>query len=380
MISCAFCGRENDAESRFCIDCGKPINPSAARVGPAYVPQPSGGLPQPYNSSSVAAQRPTPMASGPSGASAAGGSAVPITRVVEPPVNCLKCGKLTGPGLPFCAHCGARTTKSIEPGTCSQCGAAFTKGLDLFCARCGNRVGQRVSVEMTSVPSGKTTQILGAGSRQVGPKLSLIGESGEVVETYTLDRGEAVLGRGDADIKFESDHFMSPLHARLELREGQIWLRDLGSRNGSWVFIDQPTKLTDGDQILVGSQLLRFRRLGYPGPHPPEADATRRMGSTVPTVDIAVLEQLRADGSCRDMFHLSPGRSITLGRESGDWIFPYDATMSGRHAEIRSEDSEFFVHDANSRNGVAMSVRGERAVKRGQRLLVGDQVLRVESL
>ena len=380
MTSCAFCGRENDAESRFCIDCGKPINPSAARVGPAYVPQPSGGQPQPYSSSSVAAQRPTPMASGPSGASAAGGLAVPTTRVIESPLACVKCGKLTSPGLPFCAHCGARTTKSIEPDTCSQCGATFTKGLDLFCARCGNRVGQRVSVEMTSVPTGKTTQILGAGSRQVGPKLSLIGESGEVVETYTLDRGEAVLGRGDADIKFESDHFMSPLHARLELREGKIWLRDLGSRNGSWVFIDQPTKLTDGDQILIGSQLLRFRRLGYPGPHPPEADATRRMGSTVPTVDIAVLEQLRADGSCRDMFHLSPGRSITLGRESGDWIFPYDATMSGRHAEIRSEDSEFFVHDANSRNGVAMSVRGERVVKRGQRLLVGDQVLRVESL
>ena len=47
-MSCAFCGRENEAESRFCIDCGKPVNLSAARVGPAYVPRPSGGPPQPY--------------------------------------------------------------------------------------------------------------------------------------------------------------------------------------------------------------------------------------------------------------------------------------------------------------------------------------------
>ena len=147
------------------------------------------------------------------------------------------------------------------------------------------------------------------------------------------------------------------------------------------MFIDAPTKLTDGDLVLIGSQLLRFRRLGYPGPHPPEADSTRRMGSTVPTVDIAIVEQLRADGSCRDVYHLSPGRSIVIGREGdGDWTFPYDATMSGRHAEIRSEDSEFFVHDANSRNGVAMSVRGERALKKGQRILVGDQILRVESV
>jgi pSer/pThr/pTyr-binding forkhead associated (FHA) protein len=286
-------------------------------------------------------------------------------------------------GLPFCGHCGGRISTITEGASCSQCGATYTKGVDLFCARCGNRVGQRVSVEMASNAANTGTggtQVMGAGRLAAGPKLSLLGDSGEVVQSYTLDRGEAVFGRGDADIKFESDHFMSPLHARLEMREGQLWLRDLGSRNGTWLFIEGPTKLTDGDLVLVGSQLLRFRRLGYPGPHPPEADSTRRMGSTVPTVDIAVMEQLRADGSCRDIYHLSPGRSITLGRESGEWIFPYDATMSGKHAEIRSEDSEFFVHDANSRNGVAMSVRGERAVKRGQKLLIGDQILRVESV
>lgn len=232
---------------------------------------------------------------------------------------------------------------------------------------------------MPTPASGSGTQVISAG-RLAGPKLSLLGDGGEVVQQYTLDRGEAVLGRGDADIRFESDNFMSPVHARLEQRDGQLWLRDLGSRNGSWVFIEQPARLADGDLILIGSQLLRFRRLGYPGPNPPEADSTRRMGSIVPSVDVAVLEQLRADGSCRDVYHLSPARTIAIGRETGDWIFPYDATMSGRHAEIRSEDSDFFIHDINSRNGVAMSVRGERPLQRGQRLLVGDQILRVESV
>jgi pSer/pThr/pTyr-binding forkhead associated (FHA) protein len=264
-------------------------------------------------------------------------------------VNCPRCGKPTTPGLPFCGHCGTL-------------------------------VGQRVSVEINSTDLRGGTQVLTPGRLASGPKLALLGETGEATTMYTLDRGEAVIGRGDADIRFENDHFMSPLHARLELKEGQLCLRDLGSRNGTWVFIDGPTKLTDLDLVLIGSQLLRFRRLGYPGPHPPEADATRRMGSSVPTVDVAVLEQLRADGSVRDVFHLSPGRNITLGRESGDWIFPYDLTMSGRHAEIRTEDSEFFMHDANSRNGVAMSVRGERSLKKGQRILVGDQILRLESV
>src|SRR6185503_15701011 len=250
-----------------------------------------------------------------------------------------------------------------------------------FCGYCGTLVGRRVSVQMASTDTaGAGTAVFGANRMLPGPKLALLGESGEATQSYTLDRGEAVIGRGDADIKFENDHFMSPLHARFELRDGQLCLRDLGSRNGTWVFIYQPTKLTDCDLLLIGSQVIRFRRLGYPGPHPPEADSTRRMGSAVPTVDIAVLEQLRADGSVRDVFHLSPGRSIEIGREAGDWLFPYDSTMSGKHADVRSEDSEFFVHDANSRNGVAMSVRGERSVKKGQRILVGDQILRVESV
>ncbi|HEX7545894.1 MAG TPA: FHA domain-containing protein, partial [Gemmatimonadaceae bacterium] len=64
----------------------------------------------------------------------------------------------------------------------------------------------------------------------------------------------------------------------------------------------------------------------------------------------------------------------------GDWVFPYDQTMSGKHAEVRNEDLEFIVVDASSRNGIAVAVRGEKAVTAGQRFLIGDQTLRVESL
>ena len=322
LVSCAFCGRDNEPMSRFCIDCGKPISASAARVVPAYQP----GAP------------PTPVA-----------AVVPPTRVAQTPNTCPKCAKAVEPDLPFCGHCGTL-------------------------------VKQRVSIELNrALDNAFGTMVIGAKSREVGPRLALLSETGDVSSTFTLDRGEAVVGRGDADIRFD-DVYLSPLHARFELRDGELWVRDLGSRNGTWTFIDAPTRLTDCDVILVGSQLLRFRRLGYPGPHPPEADSTRRMGSLVPSADVAVLEQLRADGRVRDTFHLSPARTIMLGREAGDWVFPYDPTMSGRHAEIRSQDAEFFVHDAGSRNGVAIGVRGERTVKKAQRILVGDQVLRVESL
>jgi hypothetical protein len=54
--------------------------------------------------------------------------------------------------------------------------------------------------------------------------------------------------------------------------------------------------------------------------------------------------------------------------------------MSGKHAEVRSEDLEFIVLDDGSRNGIAVAVRGEKALKAGQRFLIGDQTLRVESV
>jgi predicted component of type VI protein secretion system len=274
----------------------------------------------------------------------------------------------------FCGYCGTRVVATETTSMCGACGAPFAEGIDMFCARCGQRVGDRVSVESESeLPGG------GARPRTTGPRVALLDDTGEVAERFTLDRGDAVVGRGDADIRLD-DVYLSPLHARLELRDGELWVRDLGSRNGTWTFIEEPTKLCDGDVMLVGSQLIRFRRLGYPGPHPPEADSTRRMGSLTPSADVAVLEQLRADTSVRDSFHLSPARTVLIGRESGDWVFPYDQTMSGRHAEIRSQDAEFFVHDLASRNGVALAVRGERAVRKGQRVLVGDQILRIESV
>jgi pSer/pThr/pTyr-binding forkhead associated (FHA) protein len=288
--------------------------------------------------------------------------------------SCRKCGKHVEASTPFCGNCGTRVAEQANEGTCRNCRATFVKGVDLFCASCGTRVGERVSISTSSHDA------LSINLRPTGASIAVLDEQGQPSQFFKLERGEAVIGRGDADIKFEFDVYLSPLHARIDMNNGALWLRDLGSRNGSWVFIEAPTKLIDGDLILIGSQMLRFRRLGYPGPHPPEADSTRRMGSVTPPVDVAILEQLRADGSVRDVFHLSPGRTAVLGRETGDWIFPYDQTMSGRHAEIVSEDIEFFVQDAGSRNGVAMSVRGDRELKPRQRFLLGDQILRVESV
>jgi pSer/pThr/pTyr-binding forkhead associated (FHA) protein len=269
-------------------------------------------------------------------------------------------------GLPFCPQCGKRIRQPVEGPPCPRCGTGSPESTK-YCPACGLDLsqpapGQAVAAAPTASPY----------------TLALLDDSGETTGRYPLGQGETTIGRDGAVLEFPDDVFMSPLHAKLTISDDGIVLRDLGSRNGTWLFLNAPHRLVDGERILVGSQILEYRRLGYPGPQPPERDATRRMGSLVPSADIACLVQLRADGSDRDTIHLSPGRNVRLGREEGDYAFAYDPSMSGAHAEVRSEDADFIVADVGSRNGVAISVRGSVAIEAGTRILVGDKMLRVE--
>lgn len=277
---------------------------------------------------------------------------------------CPKCGASVAPGLAFCPACGTRTPKGGVGAACRKCGTPSEPG-SKFCGVCG-----------TPIDAGAERPSAAASPK--GVSLAIVDEAGKVLGRHPVAGDETTIGRGEATISFPDDLFLSPLHAKLTLKDGRLLLRDLGSRNNTWHFVEEPHRLVDGDILLIGSQMIRFKRLGYPGPHPPEHDSTRRMGSLIPSADIARLTQLRADGSERDVCHLSPGRHLTIGREKGDWLFPFDPSMSSTHAQIRSEDADFVVVDAGSRNGVAVAVRGEVALKHASRMLVGDKLMRVE--
>lgn len=292
-------------------------------------------------------------------------------------MSCGWCGSTIQAGLPFCAHCGRRTDAKLATAqSCVTCGSAIRPELDTFCATCGTPLepdaGATKNVSKTLPFTAKRVEVTA--------RLAVLDEQGDVKRTVPMEESELTVGRGVCDLSFEDDQYLSPIHARFVLREGTLFVRDLGSSNRTWVFIDGPYSLADTDMLLIGSQILEFQRLGSPAAPRADADGTRRVGSLTPTPDIARLSQLRADGSVRDSQYLAQGRTITLGRDAGDWTFPYDQTMSGRHADLREMDGQFIIHDLGSRNGVGVAVRGERALKVGQRVLMGDQVLRVESV
>lgn len=283
-------------------------------------------------------------------------------------VRCPSCNTAVGADLPFCGACGTRLTQARAAHACLRCGRLNEQGFK-FCPACGaafSDTGPQAAVPIPAKAGG------------AAPQLALLDRAGQVAQRFPLLNAVTTLGRSGADINFPDDDYLSPLHAQFLFLDGILTLRDLGSKNGTWIYLDEPHRLTDGDQVLLGSQILRYRRLGYPGPRPPEQDQTRRLGSLAPSADIANLAQVRADGSARDILTLSPGRTVRVGREQGDWQFPYDSSMSALHALIRSEDADFVLVDAGSRNGVAVAVRGERRVPPNARLLVGDQMLRAE--
>jgi hypothetical protein len=209
---CGFCGRENDEQSKFCIDCGKPVVKGGARV--ISVPAMGKHVDRPSSGDAVRAPKGIPDTRVSSAAGSKGGTVT----------VCPSCGKAADSALPFCPHCGAR----LDGGTAKRSSTAT------FTAR-------------------------GTGT---GPKLSLLDETGEVKKTFTIDRGEATFGRSEGDIRFHEDVFLSPVHAQIAMRDGMLLVRDLGSRNGTWVFTDGPYRLQDGDTILIGSQLIRFRVWG----------------------------------------------------------------------------------------------------------------------
>ncbi len=269
--------------------------------------------------------------------------------------RCPSCATPIQSDLPFCGACGTRVAH-LSPTACANCGRADPGG-NRFCPSCGHPLADPTPKPLPAV------RPVGGPARPV--TLVILDRSAQETARYRLQGAITTLGRQGADLNFPDDAYLSPIHAQFVLMDGTLLVRDLGSRNGTWVYLEHPHRLSDGDLVLIGSQILRYRRLGYPGPRPPGGRTRPGAWAASPrSADIANLAQIRADGSVRDMMHLSPGRTLRIGREQGDWQFPYDPSMSALHASVRSEDADFVLADEGSRNGIAMAVRGEYALCR----------------
>ncbi len=98
------------------------------------------------------------------------------------------------------------------------------------------------------------------GTKDRGARFRLVQllEGGGVGEIFPLRDGENLVGREAGEVTFPSDRFVSARHARIEVRSDHVLVADAGSSNGTFVRIVGPTELAVGDQLFVGTQLLRI--------------------------------------------------------------------------------------------------------------------------
>jgi FHA domain-containing protein len=147
----------------------------------------------------------------------------------------------------------------------------------------GEADGQNGSHSPSALPQPEVAASKGAAALNLSSSTSssdkahamLVIERGKSVgKQFLLNATESQIGRWDADggvfpdVDLDSDDpeaKVSRRHARITMQDGNYFVEDLGSTNGT--FVNRGKRLSpgarqplaDGDEIIVGKTFLRFR-------------------------------------------------------------------------------------------------------------------------
>lgn len=156
--------------------------------------------------------------------------------------------------------------------TCPKCGTSYDvatlrlKGKDrtATCGKCAHRfvvrllkpAGTGTQVEGTIV--GRANGAAAAPASHVRVAVTVL-EGPEKDRVYRLTAPVTVVGRTTGDIQLP-DPRVSSRHAQFELSGGEVWLRDLGSTNGSFVNGQRAdhVRLTHMDEVTLGGTRLLY--------------------------------------------------------------------------------------------------------------------------
>jgi pSer/pThr/pTyr-binding forkhead associated (FHA) protein len=244
-------------------------------------------------------------------------------------------------------------------------------------ARAQQIVGQLAPVVRISSGQTAVRQAAAAPAGAWGTAV-LVNRDGSDGQRFTLSSDDTIVGRAGADIAFEDDRFLARQHARLARDASGVKIIALDAFNGVFKKADGPVELGDGAVVLVGREVLRFERVDTEerAQQPLVRHGVALFGSP-PRDPWGRLVQLVPSGGHRDVRHLV-GEEIVLGREEGEIVFRDDAFMSRRHAALTWDGKACRITDLGSSNGTFVRVTGQAALKHGDHVRVGDQLLRIE--
>jgi len=129
---------------------------------------------------------------------------------------------------------------------------ALSVGQEIRCGR------QRLIFEVLLPVPNIVPRMWGSPENGCRGRLVQVLEGGLRGHAFTLKDGENVVGREAGDISFPGDGFVSGRHAIFTVHPDGVSLKDVGSSNGTFVRIDVPATVGDGDQLLIGRHLLKL--------------------------------------------------------------------------------------------------------------------------
>jgi RNA polymerase subunit RPABC4/transcription elongation factor Spt4 len=204
---CSTCPLAQQEGAKFCPQCGKRLAPMANQDLPARPAAPI---------APAATAEPAPADKAASLAVSTENQDQPAPVHVVPPqgtprhVDHCACGRVLDEDARFCPGCGTKVA---------------TQSVVAFVLTCQDSAARR------SIPC-------------AGEELTI---------------GKAA----DCHLSSPADEYLSRRHARLTVKDGQVFLEDLGSSNGTFLRIRRPAALEAGDEILAGTCLFRLER--HPG-------------------------------------------------------------------------------------------------------------------
>lgn len=409
MVVCKNCGAQNPESSLYCQDCGSRLGDWKPAEGPSRMATPPTGLSRDRGKSD---QRPCPRCGAHNAAhmrfcnncgyqleAQAAPAAPPAEAAAPAPTDgkgtvCWRCYGVGDPGAEFCKFCGARyaDAPAAQPAAAPPAAApqAAARPAAAPQAAAPQAAQAQPAPEPAARPASEPVPASRAPSERPRPVATADGSAQASLVSILKDGsdgrrypiyGEVTdIGREEGQIILGDDPYLSPRHARLSQKNGQLLIRDLDSVNGVYVRIREPVDLSDGDMMLLGQQVLRFEVLAETElPLGPATQHGVMVFGTPEVQRIARLLQYTTEGVGRDVHYLYRDETV-IGREQGDLVFTDDPFMSRRHAAITIDRASrrFVLRDLGSSNGTAVRFRGERALRPGDQFRVGRHLFRFE--
>jgi len=205
-----------------------------------------------------------------------------------------------------------------------------------------------------------------------------ISPNGSLGKRFPLDHPGIIAGQ-KGEIALTDDPLVAAQHVRFTQLGDGVYVEDLGSPPGVYLWVRESHRLKDGDMFQIGGQRLRFvvnADSSSPTKNLPLDRTAVFTAGSAGLPQTAALLKLNSEDEETEHYELRTAET-TLGRSKGTYTFPDDPYLSSMHARIRRNDNQYVLEDLNSTNGTFARIRKRALARDGDTLMIGKQLLRV---